>query len=247
MGYNTTMDYRDAYIYFCEVTDIQPNYKNSKTLLEDAHFYGTDFVFVTLNNHTFQIIPNILERELLNFNTYGLDDFWTEYHSERQIDIHYNFGIVLNFRSIEFSPERISEKEIHRKKSIKDGWKYQRDRDGNIIEDEHGDPIKIDIYETVYAVLTETIQTKSILVGGDVIYRDLQKNRDINRHPLASEFIFENIFSTYRGDERALTNEDLEIIKNRYVYFPTNAQMLLDTGEDVKLQLKEILKDNSFR
>ena len=84
-------------------------------------------------------------------------------------------------------------------------------------------------------------------MGGDVIYRDLQRNRDINRHPLASEFIFENVFATYYGDERALTDEDRILITNRFVPFPNNAQMLLDAADDVKLQLKQILKDHSIR
>ena len=94
-------------------------------------------------------------------------------------------------RNIEFSPERISEKVFHRKKEIKTGWEYKKDRYGNIVNDENGEPIKLDVYETVSADITITTQTKSVFVGGNVIYRDLQKNRDMNRYPLSSEFIFD--------------------------------------------------------
>jgi len=247
MSLDNTMDYRKAYTVYCEITDIHPNYRDSKRLMDDSHFLGTDFVMVSLQNDTFQIIPYQLERDLLNFNTYGLDDFWTEYHSEIQNGIQYNYEILLNFRTIDFSPERISEKEYNREKEIKTGWEYKRDRNGNIIHDENGDPIKIDTYETVSADIIITTQTKSVFVGGEVIYRDLQKNRDLNRHPLASEFIFENIFATYYGDKRALTDQDRFLITNRFVHFPNNAQMLLDAAENVKLQLKEILKDHSIR
>ena len=247
MNFNTILEYRKAYRIYCEITDIHPNYKDSKKLLDDSHFYGTDFVMVSLQNDSFQIIPYHLERDLLNFNTYGLDDFWTEYHSEIQHDIEYSFEILLNFRRIDFSPERISEKEYHREKQIVTGWEYKRDRNGNIIYDENGDAIKIDTYETVTADVRISTQTKSVFVGGDVFYRDLQRNRDINRHPLASEFIFENVFASYYGDERALTDRDRILIVNRFIRFPDNAQMLLDAAEDVKLQLKEILKDNSLR
>jgi hypothetical protein len=247
MNQDNTMDYRKAYSIYCEITDIHPNYRDSKQLMDDSHFLGTDFVMVSLQNDTFQIIPYHLERDLLDFNTYGLDDFWTEFHDEFQNGIQYNYEVLLNFRKIDFSPEQITEREFHREKKIKTGWNYKRDRNGNIINDENGDPIKIDTYETVSADIVITSQTKSVFVGGDVIYRDLQRNRDMNRHPLASEFIFENVFATYYGDERALTNEDRILIANRFAPFPNNAQMLLDAADDVKLQLKQILKDHSIR
>ena len=204
-------------------------------------------MLVTLNNRSNILIPRRLEQELLDFNTYKLDDFWTEYHNERQRDIQYNFGIVLNFREISLSPERVSEKEYRRSQEIKDGWKYKTDRNGNKIKDENGNFIKIDIFRTVTASVTHTVQTKSILVGGDVIYRDLQSGRNIDKNPLATEFIFENVFAKYRGDEEALTDEDKRLTRNSFVPFPNNAQMLLDAGDDIKGRLKDILKKNSFR
>ncbi|HBR54034.1 MAG TPA: hypothetical protein DEA82_07530, partial [Flavobacteriaceae bacterium] len=62
-----------------------------------------------------------------------------------------------------------------------------------------------------------------------------------------SEFIFENIFAKYRGDERALTAEDKALAANSFVPFPNNAQMVLDAGGDIKERLRDILKNNSFR
>ncbi|WP_034257744.1 hypothetical protein [Altibacter lentus] len=240
-------DYRTAYHIYCEIDELQPNYKDVKRLKEDAHFYGTDFVFVSLNNRSGQIIPHQLERELLDFNTYGLDDFWTEYHNERQQNIQYNLGIVLNLRDIAIAPERIYEREVLRKKRIKDGWEYRLDRNGNVVKDSLGNPIKIDKFKNVTARLFITEQSKSVLVAGNVVYRDLIARRDLNDFPLSSEFIFENIFATYQGDKRALEDEDWNLINNRFVPFPNNSQMVLDAGEDIKLRLREILKNNSIR
>lgn len=244
---NTTLAFRDAHNVLSELKQLQANYKNVDALLEDAHFYGTDFVLVTLDNQSNILIPRRLEQELLDFNTYRLDDFWTVYHNQRQQDIQYNFGIALNFREIAIAPERISEKEFLRTKEVKDGWKYKVDRLGNKIKDKDGNFIKIDIFKTVTASVIHTVQTKAILVGGDVIYRDLQSGRNIDRHPLSSEFIFENVFAKYRGDEEALTREEERLIRNNFIPFPDNAQMLLDAGDDIKNRLKIILKDNSFR
>ncbi|MCH2490851.1 MAG: hypothetical protein MK211_11940 [Flavobacteriales bacterium] len=244
---NTIMDARTAYHYFEELEEIQPNYLNLVDRMEEARFQGTDFVFVTINNRSNQVIPRRLERDLLDFDTYGLDDFWTQYHAERQRDIPYNFGIALNFRQINISPERVSEKEFNRKKRIKDGWEYQLDRNGNVMKDSLGNDIKVDRYIDVTARVTYTEQTKGVQVGGNVIYRDLLGRRDIGKYPLQTEFVFENIFARFRGDERALTKEDRALLKNRFVPFPPNEQMVFDAGEDIKLHLKAILKDNSFR
>jgi hypothetical protein len=246
MNRQTTEDYRTAYNIYCEIDELQQNYLDVHTLKEDAHFFGTNFVFVSLNNRSGQIIPIRLERDLLDFNTYGLDDFWTEYHSKREQNINYNFGISLNFREIAISPERILEREKIRTSEVKTGWVYKRDGEGNIINDRNGNPIKIDKFETVTARVFTTEQSKSVFVGGTVVYTDLMAEHDLNNYPLSTEFIFENIFATFLGDERALEDEDLRLVQNRFINFPSNEQMILDAGSDIKVRLKDILKQHSI-
>jgi hypothetical protein len=243
---STKKDSRSAYNVLCELDEVQPNYRDVFQLKKDAHFQGTDFVFVTLNNHTGQIIPYRLERDLLDFNTYGLDDFWTEYHSQRESGIDYDFGIDLNFQTIQISPERISEKQYIRSKQIKDGFTYKRDRNGSIVKDEDGNPVKIDKYKDVSATITITTQEKGVFVGGTVIYKDLKRKQRIDSYPLSTEFVFENAFAKYSGDKDALTTEDQTLLGNSYMPFPNNEQMVFDAGEDIKVRLKEILDNNSF-
>ena len=128
-----------------------------------------------------------------------------------------------------------------------DGWKYKLDRNGNVMKDSLGNDIKTDVYKVVTARVMYTTQSKNVLVGGDVLYRDLLKGRDIDRHPLASEFIFENEFANFRGDERALTEKDLDFMENDFIPFPSNSQMILDAGDNIKSRLKDILKNNPLR
>jgi hypothetical protein len=247
MDRETIADYRTAYTIYCELEELDPYYAGVQQLKEDARFYGTDFVYVTLNNRSGQIIPTRLERDLLNFNTYGLDNFWTEYHNERNQDIAYNYGISLNFKNISITPERVSEREERRTKRIKDGWEYVLDIEGNVQKDSLDNDIKRDKYTTVSARITYTKQTKATYVEGAVVYRDLVSRRDINRYPLASEFIFENEFARYRGDKRALTKQDLKFLQYDFIPFPLNEQMVFDAGEDIKIRLKEILTNNRLQ
>lgn len=246
MQRNTKEDSRSAYNVLCELDEVAPNYRDVFQLKEQTHFEGTDFVFVTLNNHTSQFIPFRLEQDLLNFNTYGLDDFWTEYHSKPEQGINYDLGIDLNFQSIQISPERISDRQFTRETRIKDGSDYRRDRGGNIVKDSLGNPIKIEKFLDVSAVITITTQQKSVFVGGAVVYKDLNKRRQLNSFPISSEFVFENVFAKYRGDQRALTANDRTLIVNNFIPFPNNEQMVFDAGNDVKERLKEILRNNSF-
>jgi hypothetical protein len=238
---NTVAGYRQSYNLFCDVAELQPNYRDVDDQLANTRFLGTNFVLVQLTNQSGQIIPVMLEQELLDFNTFGLDDFWTEYHTQPEQGINYQYAIDVLFRNIAISPERLSERELLREAEIKEGWRYKKDRQGNYILDENGNRIKEDIFKTVTARVTHVIQEKAVLVQGDVRYRDLLRNRDVNRHPLSTEFVFQNAFATFNGDERALTKEDLELIERRFVPFPNNAQMVLDAGALLKAQLRDIL------
>ncbi len=242
---DTKQDYRSAFNVLCELDEVQANYRDVHQLKDEAHFKGTEFVFVKLNNHTGQFIPFRLEQDLLNFNTYDLNEFWTEYHSQPEQGIAYDLGIDLNFTNIQISPERIEDRQYNRNERIKDGYEYKRDRNGNIVKDSDGNPIKIDKYLDVSAKVFISAQEKAVLVSGAVVYKDFNNNRQLNSFPLSSEFVFENAFATYRGDERALTVEDRRLLNNQFVPFPNNEQMVYDAGQDIKLRFKEILKDNA--
>ncbi|TXD68061.1 hypothetical protein [Aequorivita lipolytica] len=246
MQRNTKQDYRSAFNVLCELDEVKPNYKDVHQLKEDTRFRGTEFVFVAINNQTGQFIPFRLEKDLLDFNTYGLNDFWTEYHSQRENGINYDLGIDLNFQTIQISLERIADRQYTKKQRVKDGYDYRRDRAGNIVRDSLGNPIKVEKFIDVSATVYITTQEKAVLVGGTVIYKDLNKRRNLNSFPLSSEFVFENAYASFRGDERALTGDDRRILNNRFIPFPNNEQMVFDAGQNIKERFKEILRDNSL-
>lgn len=244
---NSILDARTAHGYFSKLKNIQPSYDKIDELLDEAHYKGTDFVYVTLMNKTDQVIPERLEQDILNFNTYKLDNFWTEYHSSVEENIDYNYGITLELREILVSPERINEKEYEREKEIQDGWKYMLDEKGNVKKDSLGNDIKVDAFKIVTAKVLVSNQYKSVLVRGEILYYNLKSNKTLNNYPIASEFIFEHIFASFRGDKKALTKEDKRLLKRQYVDFPSNEQMIFDTSVDLKNKFSRILKKQSFR
>jgi len=194
---NNKIDIRKAYEDLEYLQKINPNYKDVRQLMDQAHYKGTDFVVVAVKNQTQQVIPKRLESELLIFSTCGLNNFWTAYHSTK--------------------------------------------------EDSLGNKIKVDKFITVRCEYYESKQLKSSYVRGNVVYKDLRTNQNIDTFPLESEFVFEHIYATSRGDRRALDRGLIGFLNNRRVNFPSNEQMIYDTGEDLKIRLKEIITGQRFR
>lgn len=241
------LDARTAYEDFEFIESINPNYKDVRVLMTQAYIKGTDYVIVSIQNQTNQIIPRRLETFLLDFNTYGLDKFWTVFHAEPQKNLPYDYAMQLKLARINISPEQVSEKEILREKRIVDGWKYKLDRNGNVMKDSIGNDIKIDNIIDVRARMFHYRQFKTTQVIAAVVFQNLNNNQILDNFPIDSQFVFENFFATFRGDERALLEEDIVLIRNSQIPFPPNEQMIYDSGEDLKLQLKRIINSYRFR
>ena len=241
------IDFRNTYNDLKYLEDINPEYKNTRVLLDEAHYKGTDFVFVTMQNKTNMVIPMRLEEDLLNFETYNLNDFWTVYHNSKQQQQTYDFGLIINLREINISPEQIREKVIVKEKQVKDGWKYLIDDNGDAVKDSLGKTIKVDKYKTLKSKVTKFTQFKSVQVVGQIKYFDLKTNQLIQAFPLASEFVFEHNYATFSGDKNAIDKDNLDFLRYKHIPFPSNEQMIYDSGEDLKNKIKSIISKNNFR
>lgn len=239
-------DYQKAYNDFKYLNQINPSFEDTEEMMESAYEKGLHYIRVGLVNDTQQIIPLRLEEELLNFNTYGLDELWTRYHTNPQNNIEYDYDMRIAFRDILISPEQINEKQILKERQIKDGYQYAVDNNGTVIKDSLGNKIKIDKFKTVRCNLYQFAQFKSVKVSGMVSFVDLKTQQELDAYPLATEFIFEHIYATYEGDKRALDNEALGLLKLAAVSFPTNEQMVYDAGEDLKARIKDIIISQRF-
>lgn len=244
---NAKYDARQAYTLLEDIEAINPNFKDIRELMNQAHFIGTDFVLVAVKNETNQIVPTRLEDDLLNLDTYGLNNkFWISYHSTPLSDISYDYSMDLELKRINISPEHVYEKQQLRELEVVDGWEYVLDENGNVAKDSLGNDIKQDKIVTVRARFFEIQQVKSTQVIGKVVFTDLKQNQILESFPIDSEFIFENFYGRVNGDRRALNEDDIQLLGNRAVPFPSNEQMVFDTGEDLKLKLKDIIRRMTF-
>ncbi len=243
---NSKLDYRTAYQYLKDIEDINPNYKDVRDLMEMAHNKGTDFVLVNMINDTKKVIPTRLETDLLNFSSYGLNNFWAVYHSTPDDKITYDYNMRVNLRDINVSPEQIKERQVIKEKQVVDGKKNLLDERGQVVKDTLGNTIQVDNLKSVRCEYYEFTQFKATQVTGKVEFVDLNTNQLVEAFPVSSEFIFEHIYATSSGDRRALDTNLIPFLERRAVPFPTEEQMIYDTGEDLKLQLKNIINSYTF-
>lgn len=242
----TKMDFRKAYDDLAYLQEISPDYSDARQKTNEAYQKGLDYVIVEIFNNSDKVIPVRLEEELLNFNTYGLNNLWTEYHTNKLENIEYDYQMEVSFQDISISPEQINEKQIIKERQVKDGFTYVEDQQGNVVKDSLGNKIKTDNFKTVRADFYQFTQFKSAQVTGIVNFTDLKKQQQLNQYPLASEFVFEHIYANYNGDKRALDNDLIALLQLARVPFPSNEQMVYDAGEDLKNNLKNILGKQRF-
>ena len=247
MGTSDKMNYRKAYDDMDYLNQINPNYKNVLQLMDEAKFKGSDYVSVYTKNETNMIIPVRLQNDLLDFSTLGLNDKWTVYHSNKQKGTDYDYVMVINFRNIYISPEQIKEREFVKERVIKDGVKKLIDANGREVLDEKGKVVMVDNMRNATVSIYEFRQFKSCQITAKVDYINYRSNQLLQSFPIPSEFIFENIYATYKGDRRASDDNYYSYFDKRAVAFPSNEQMVYDTGEDLKAKIKDIISKNSFR
>ncbi|AND65124.1 hypothetical protein AX766_12405 [Flavobacterium covae] len=241
------ISFRRAFDDFEYLNTINPGYKDCNKLMDECHLKGTDFVHVYTKNETNMVIPSRLQNDLLDFSTLGLNDKWTIYHSNKQKNTNYDFAMVVSFRGINISPEKVFEREFSKEKLIKNGTKPQLNSNGQPVKDEKGNTIMIDNMITVRSTVYEFRQNKSCSISAKIDYLNLNTNQLINTFPITSNFVFENIYANYNGDPRACDENYLPYFNRRPTSFPTNEQMIYDSGEDLKNKLKSTITRNRLR
>jgi hypothetical protein len=220
---------------------INPNFRDTRALMQQALEQGTHYILVGLQNQSQTVLPERLEEELLNFSTYGINDQWTQYHNNKINALDYDYDLDIIIDRIVISPEQVLQKELIKEKQIKDGFIYEYDTNGNVKKDSLGNDIKKDKFITIKANVIQNTQLKESNVNAIVQLKDKRTLQVVDRFPVNSSFVFTYIYGSIYGDRRALEANYLETLNPQSVNFPPDEQMVYDTGEDLKLKIKQIL------
>ena len=234
-------DYRKAYNYLTTIEGINPNYQNTRFLIELCLLKGRDNILLTVLNESKSVLFKDLENDILNINGYDLNSKWQSFYTKNDsYKGKYDFYIDLAFKSFIISPERLVQKEENKEKNIIDGLTYQLDEDGNVMKDSLGNDIKVDKIIKISVKTIESIQSKSAKVLAEIRFLDQKKNI-MDRFPLESEFWFRNRFLEYDGDKRVLTKDEAKLSKNRFLPFPPDEVLIFNNSENIKRKMKNII------
>ncbi len=239
-------DFREAYDILDNLDRMDPNYKDVRNLMTQAHQRGMTYALVEIKNETNKILPKQLQVDILNFNSYGANNFWVEYHNYGVKNLQYDYKINLKFKQINISSDQEREKEIIETKDIQDGYTYQKDANGNIVKDSLGQPIKIPRMITVRSKVHLYQQYKEAQVQAETEIIDLRTNQRKANIPLQSSFVFDHRYATQTGDQRAIRNEYINFLKEKRVVFPSNEKMVFDASQEIKMKFKDILNQAEF-
>lgn len=230
-----------AYQKFQVLESVYSNYKDTRSLMNTARTNGMYKVLVQLVNNTEVVIPKLLEKDLLDFNSYGLDSNWTEFYTGK-LNSSYDYVIQLSFETINVSPER-EKIEVHNfEKKIVDG-KEELVQNGVVVKDKDGKSVMVDRYIIVKSRFEEVQRIKEAAITAKYYLIDNQKEQAIDSKNLVSQYIFRDSYGTYKGDRRSLDRDYINMIGRRPAPFPSNEQMIFDCGQDLKRKFKnEIIR-----
>lgn len=230
------------------LTDIHKNYysqyRDKDQLMARARDLGTSYVLVEVKNQSGKILSDAFADRLLTLSKRDLDGEWKEYFLEDQAGMHFDYKVIFRLEQIDISPERVHERAYTDEKTIRDGWDYVLDRKGNVKKDSLGNDIKTPRMVRLRADVLEVMQTKAARLSGRVEIHDLYRSVLLDSRDLSTEILFEHYASTFRGDERALSDDSRCRVGSRPVPFPTDADMLIQAADRLKPSLHEELRRN---
>ena len=234
---------RKAYDALLRLKNYSARFMDVPQLEREARELGTTKILVNVQNYSQSVFPAGLEDEILRLGFRDLDREWQKFDAYPERNREYDLGITLILSNVQVSPGSVSEKSFSEKKEIPDGFQYLLDEKGNVKKDTAGNDIKLPKNKVIEAQILEVFQSKSAGLSGrleviDLHTKGVRESRDIN-----AVAIFENRAASFKGDERALTEDTKKRLGNRPAVFPTDAILLLEAARKLRpLVISELRK-----
>lgn len=243
LNLNDRISARSAYNEFQKVRRYFSNFRDTELLLKKAEDLGTVNILFTVQNATNLIMPRGFSEELTRIGLFEMNQLFRRFYSEYDENIQYHYSVVLYLNDIFISPEQVRERQYSEYKEIQDGFQYKLDSKGNVMKDSLGNDIKIPKYVRIGCDIIEVHQSKSVAINSVISIRN-DRNHMIIQEPQTFEWFFDNRYITYRGDQRAMSDETRRKLNLRPMPFPNTEYMILQTNELAKRRTKDFVYRN---
>ncbi len=211
---------REAYHHFKRVLYLSPNYKDASQKIEEALYHATLRVLVDqipVHSRQYGLTHEFFQNRISEYlNRARLNEFvrfYTLEEADREGMSEPHHVVVLQFDDF-----------VVGQTFIKESTK-QVSQDSVVVGTVDVDGVAKDVYGTVEAEYTSTI--KSLDSGGllDMKIFDATTDRILFQRKMSGEYRWLSEWATYKGDKRALTEEELGKTKMKELR-PPNPQFL---------------------
>lgn len=234
---------RNAYDALSDVNKYFEHYKDVYELKRRAIALGKTRVLVRSANTSNVSMPLNLESELLHMNVKHLNSRWTEFYTTKPIGHEIDVVSEIELRDFHVSPEIERIREFVESKEVQDGFEYFYDSNGNVAKDTLGNDIKKPKMITVFADVLEIKREKTAIVSGNIKFYNKHTNEILQSKSFTVESFFKDNACSFRGDERAISN-NINVHRTAIPKpFPTDEILALDAAE----KMKEIMKSEMKR
>ncbi len=232
---------RDAYGDLMKIKSFYSSYQDAEKMIVQARDLGTNNIIFIINNNSNKTLSNAVMNELRNIEPGCTSGTWYLFHDELMSD-QIDFTVKLNVIQIDAFPEKVTTNRYEESKQIEDGYTYLHDNEGNIVKDSLGNSIKVPVYKTITAFITETWQEKIATVKAELNYID-KNGRIIRTVPIQADGIFQNYYAVATGYYEALTQQSKAKLGGKPLPFPSDDELIIDAMRTLENVLQNAMED----
>jgi hypothetical protein len=236
-------DAREAHRQFIKVKNYYADYEDVDLKIAEAKDKGITYVLVeTVNNDAYVSLPPEFLRNTQSSLLENQNMEWVRYAYNTSDNDYYI--IRANITSIVVSPERIKESNFRESKEVKDGWEYQKDANGKVVEDSLGTKIKVDVYKTIFCNVRQELRTKRSVLTGFIEYHVIDELQPIKSIPFNVAGVFSQIVSYPSGNTHALSPETKQTVGVNVAPFPFAEDLILIAADELEMVTLSVIREN---
>jgi len=236
MDVGTIEQARIAYQHFLNANRYVGGYKDVINKIDQARFQATLRVIVqkAITSPTYQLSADFFYNNLIAEISQNSENrfvrFYTHEEARRENMNDPDQYLVLNFE--DFSVGNI--RETSNTKEVK--------RDSVVVGTVKVEGKTYNSYNTVKAKITTF--SREIISGGILSVRviDAQNNRLLQERNFSGQYVWSSSWSSYKGDDRALTNEQKERCNRRPEVQPQNQDLFIEFTKPIFSQTVSFIK-----
>jgi len=231
----TAANRQRAYNNLVLANQLLPGFRDVKKLLQQYEANKPIDVFYEVRNEFDDYLPWRLEEELVYLDLSDVNSPKYRFFNDENQAKECKYQAVITVKDIKISPENTEELYYTETAKLQDGIAYKLNDTGGFLLDSAGNKTEIPKFKTIACYVTETLQKKSLIIGGNVQIIDKSTNQAFNGKFVTGESKFEHRSAKFKGELDALSPESLELIGSKELDYPSDLEMILRASDKFKI------------